>query len=166
MRMLLLCAYVVALCSSASPVTAFPLPYPIPANISFGICGDLPSGVSVPGCTSSVGLAAKVEVQCSDKPGCDSGCAQSKFVQGVFARYEARLSGGGAPPPPPGAEVVRHGGQEPAHPEQPAPILGDHEQRYWWRLNNSNCNLHDMTDVRCAVAVSYTHLTLPTILRV
>jgi hypothetical protein len=29
----------------ASPATAFPLPYPIPANITFGICGDLPSGV-------------------------------------------------------------------------------------------------------------------------
>lgn len=108
----------------------------------------------MPGCTSSVGLAAKVAVQCSSKPGCDSGCAQSKFVQRVFARYEARLSGGGAPPPapPPGAKIVHQGDQELAQPEQATRVLQDHGQRYWWRLNNSNCNLHDMTDVHCAVA--------------
>eukprot|EP01052_Picozoa_sp_SAG31_P020621 SAG31_NODE_1559_length_7882_cov_4.247591_6_plen_339_part_00 len=106
-------------------------------NISYGICGDLPAGVHPPGCTTSVTLATKVSLKCSAQLGCDSGCAQSRFVQGVFARYETRLSGGGAPPAPPGTDEVPT--------RQP-----DYDQeRFWWRLNNTNCNLHDMRDIKC-----------------
>ena len=127
----------------AIAATANPLPYPLPANISFGICGDLPAGVSVPGCEAPVALAAKITVKCSTSAGCDAGCASSALAQGVFARFEARLGGGGAPPAPPVAPASAA-----AVAPQPATAGG----RYWWRLNNTNCNLHDLPGTRCSTA--------------
>ena len=123
----------------AIAATANPLPYPLPANISFGRCGDIPAGVTVPGCSASVTLAAKVAVRCATAAGCDSGCASSSLAQGVFARYEARLSGGGAPPPPPMVQPI----------VSTDPAAAAKGQRFWWRLNDTNCNLHDLHSVRC-----------------
>ena len=121
-----------------------PLPFPLPANFSFGICGDLPPGVSVAGCSAPVALAAKISVRCSTGAGCDTGCAKSALAQGVFARYEARLSGGGAPPAPP---VALASAVAPPRPATTA--VGG---RFWWRLNNTNCNLHDLAGAGCSTA--------------
>ena len=125
----------------SAPAAAAPMPYPLPANFSFGNCGDLPPAVSIPGCMVPVALAAKVSVRCSSAAGCDPGCATSALAQGVFSRYEARLSGGGGAPPPPPAVIA-----------QQTPPIGAAAggTRFWWRLNNTNCNLHDLRDFSCA----------------
>jgi hypothetical protein len=116
--------------------SAVPMPFPLPANFSFGWCGLDPT--VLPGtCTTSVRLASKVSVSCSTKPGCAPNCEKSVLFQGAFARYEARLGGGGEAFP---AAAI----------EQPERAVGKSKVNNWWRLNNTNCNLHDVRNVSCA----------------
>ena len=142
--MLLACLVVLA-SGAALSASASPMPYPLPANFSFGNCGSLPGAVIIRGCEVPVTLAAKVSVRCSTQAGCDPGCAKSALAQGVFSRYEARLSGGGAPPPPARAPAAAA-----AVTSQPPPAVGaaaaepGSATRFWWVLNNTNCNLHDL----------------------
>ena len=130
----------------AAATQAVPMPYPLPASIRFGTCGDLPPGVSIPGCTTSVALAPKVSVRCSTEQGCSAGCAQSKLAQGVFARYEARLGAQGE-----GNTYAM--GTTPSDVQAPSqPAAGATSDVYWWALNNTNCNLHDMPNTSCSAA--------------
>jgi hypothetical protein len=146
-------------CGTPPAVAVSPLPYPLPANISFGICGDLPPAVNVPGCSAPVTLSTTVSVTCSSKAGCDGSCARSTLVQGVFVRYGARLSGGGgaAPAPPPVESAIISAAAAAAAATTSASATGGSsdghaQQRHWWRLNSADCRLHDLLGVTCPVA--------------
>jgi hexosaminidase len=122
---------------------ALPMPYPLPANFTFGACGFDPN-VELPGCSSVLPLAPSVHVACSSLPGCipPTSCSASALFSEAFSRYGSRLSFGPYTPP--------------AHPPAPTSTLlqravaqASRSGTYWWRLNNTNCNLHDMHDLAC-----------------
>lgn len=115
--------------------TTLPLPFPLPVNFSFGVCGFDPS--LLPGCATAMSLAPVVQVRCARADGCSS--CDSPLFQGTFSRYAARLGGSTARHDPP-----------PSKPVKAENIVEDGRQRtHWWRLNNTNCNLHDMTNLSC-----------------
>ena len=105
-----------------------PLPFPLPANFSVGLCGS--GHDDIPGCATSVRLANQISIRCSTEQGCDPSCQQSALSQGAFSRYEARLGGGVST-------------QAPNAKEWPVPQARKGQQ-YWWRLNNTNCDQHDL----------------------
>lgn len=131
-----------------------PLPFPLPAKFSFGLCGSDPT--IMPGCLVDMTLAAQVTVSCSTAAGCDPGCHTSALAQGALSRYAAALSGETAQARPAGR--VKDGGPS----SEAHPVVARREARidggasspssgpaYWWRLNNTNCNLHDMPNLAC-----------------
>lgn len=90
-----------------------PMPFPLPANFSFGQCSVDPS--VMPGCATTRPLASTVSVMCSTKSGCSPACATSPLFQATLARFGARLGTQQAGSPSlhssfsktPGAEQVR-----------------------------------------------------------
>ena len=123
---------VVASLLTTSAVMPVPMPFPLPVNFSFGVCGLDPS--LLPGCASAMSLAPVVHVRCA------SGCAPctSPLFLGTFSRYAARLGGGSV-------RMTSH--------SEPFPVLAGSPpasaRGHWWRLNNTNCNLHDMPNLSC-----------------
>jgi hypothetical protein len=142
--------FLASLLTSVPSVMAVPMPFPLPANYSFGLCGRLPPGISgMPGCTAPVPLAPKVVVRCSEMQGCAPGCKSSTLAQRVFSRYEARLGGGGASPSQ-ATLPLAHTDTESSPPA--AGTTSTTKGPWWWVLNNTNCNLHDLHDIDCSVA--------------
>lgn len=117
---------------------------------------------------------ARPQVTCSSQPGCSTSCKSSSLFQSVFARFQHRLDGvtngtSASSPPNRGSSNVAVAAQNqnknppaPAHTAAAAaaaPVAGiswrhwDTDANaatdaYWWRLNNINCNLHDMPGAR------------------
>jgi hypothetical protein len=110
--------------------SAMPMPFPLPANFTFGVCGIDPSVLPNNNCTTAVRLASKVSVRCSSQAGCNPNCQSSALFQGVFARYEARLGSGTA------ASLASTAREKPQAGPKP---VGSGTQSYWWRLNNTDC---------------------------
>ena len=121
---------------STSAAMPLPLPFPLPVNFSFGICGLDPS--LLPGCASAMSLAPVVHVRCAN------GCApcNSALFLGTFSRYAARLGGGSVRMMSHSGPISGLAGTPPASPR--ASTRG-----HWWRLNNTNCNLHDVPSLSC-----------------
>jgi hypothetical protein len=89
-------------------------------------------------------------VECDPSPTCSQQCGQSTLFQGTLSRFAARLSGGGAPPDASATTAAAAAAAAAAAINRVAIAASSpRASSTWWRLNNTNCNLHDMTDVTC-----------------
>jgi hypothetical protein len=120
-----------------------PMPFPLPTNFSFGVCGVDPT--LMPGCSVAVRLAAKINVRCSTAAGCTPSCATSPLFQDVLARYADRFGDTHA-----SASAAAH----PPPPLPPPPPQQDGGGEFWWRLNNTNCDQHDTCKSSCASSLA------------
>lgn len=126
---------------SVADASVMPMPYPLPANFTFGQCGADSSGMT--GCVTARALAPTVSIVCSKKPTCTAACAGSTLFQGTFSRYASRLGGtnagqSAAAQTQKGTLGTVHRGHIDTKPHESA-------TSYWWILNKTNCNLHDMS---------------------
>jgi hypothetical protein len=136
----LVCAVLVGVLCTPRAVSSLPLPYPLPVNFSFGVCGVDPS--LVPNCSARISLATNLSVRCSAAPGCTRGCETSQLFQQVLTRYTARLASGATATTTTATNTNSNLGGALATPAHG--VVGAGATRpYWWQLNNINCNLHD-----------------------
>ena len=107
---------------STLSIGAAPIPFPLPQHFSFGSCGPGMDGpdASPSDCFSAMTLAANFKVVA------DSACvAASPLATAAYARYSTLLS------------------------RNAAPTVRTTAGSYWWSLNTTNCNLHDLPHSEC-----------------
>eukprot|EP00039_Didymoeca_costata_P000895 m.47835 g.47835 ORF g.47835 m.47835 type:complete len:715 (+) comp10536_c0_seq2:668-2812(+) len=117
---------------------AIPTPFPLPANLSWGVCGYPLDGPSAPPeCfTGASVIDPSVTVECSTKLGCTTSCSKSSLFQQVLVRYKGRLTPGvksSTPLPKQQMTSAEHSSRS-----------KNSSRGFWWSFYRADCDLMDL----------------------